>query len=1025
MPRFSLRPRFLQRNAVRSTDTLPIDTPTASDRRTSSPPPPLTANTDGAASESLPRDPSPTTLALPPTPRRKSPTLPQERRRSSSRSRLREKFLERGAEVPECVLEVRESVLLRDDAAEARDLEAGSETAGSGSRRSGSDTLASLRPSPAGEKWSGSGSGSGGSAVGQERQTGQERDGSVTELRLDLDDLEQAPSNTPPSVVVEGPTPSGEEALAGVEAENTRDPAPAERIALTDFGHTSNDTIVSSANVSPNTRPADAQQTPVPLATLDRKLIPPRIDSYNPGPYFLTSPSFSTTPTDSSAMAHAVMPPPPRQRKVWVRRPGASATLIPYHPNDMVDDVREVILRKYKNSLGGTFDAPDMTLRLFQRVNGAALSQQQESLERILSPDEDMARVIDAHYPGGQTVAEALVIDVPARERERPRTTPRPSPRAPIHYPQGPAAGSAAAYYHALDDYRPREEGGDYFPLMPAAAPGSVSGVVHGPTGAYQQHTHDPRAALAHAHHPSNAGLPTMQDLPHPPRSIAVLHTGQLPLLPSPGGTLRDRGQRVNVVPGHRDRDHGRPRFARQQTSSPILAPHAAAHNLNPGAAVGGSGGGGGGGANGQPAMNPQHALVQRGSQRPREGSQAAAVPDPHALHPSQAAAGPQPPTPPATGGEMDSLPAPLPVGGSNGSAPPTPSSASGSGILPPGSRAGKGRKIRKVTPDKAVSGSRTRHARGESGAHAARGANGTGPTASGGGGAGTGTTGTGTGTPSVSSVLDGSVPPINVLIVEDNIINLRILEGLMKRLRVRWQTAMNGQIAVDKWRGGGYHLVLMDIQMPVMNGLQATKEIRRLERANGIGVFSSAELEGEDVGKIRKLGSVEEIIDDADADAAAAAGKPKGGSPGANPDDRLSLNEGSFKSPIIIVALTASSLQSDRHEALAAGCNDFLTKPVNFVWLERKVKEWGCMQALIDFDGWRRWKEVAALEEEGKSDEQREAERVKAEKEKRRMEKMALLQEKQRVKKEEEERKKRGSMQVSDFLPGTNGGEA
>lgn len=35
--------------------------------------------------------------------------------------------------------------------------------------------------------------------------------------------------------------------------------------------------------------------------------------------------------------------------------------------------------------------------------------------------------------------------------------------------------------------------------------------------------------------------------------------------------------------------------------------------------------------------------------------------------------------------------------------------------------------------------------------------------------------------------------------------------------------------------------------------------------------------------------------------------------------------------------------------------------QPVNFVWLERKVKEWGCMQALIDFDGWRKWKDFDA----------------------------------------------------------------
>lgn len=154
------------------------------------------------------------------------------------------------------------------------------------------------------------------------------------------------------------------------------------------------------------------------------------------------------------------------------------------------------------------------------------------------------------------------------------------------------------------------------------------------------------------------------------------------------------------------------------------------------------------------------------------------------------------------------------------------------------------------------------------------------------------------------------------MLIVEDNIINLKLLEAFMKKLKVRWQTAMNGRDAVTKWRAGGFHLVLMDIQLPVMNGLDATKEIRRLERLNNIGVFSNSASNTPTVSTEDDKGFIgcieNEEMEEEDS-------KSTG-------DDFL-INTSLFKSPVIIVALTASSLQSDRHEALAAGCNDFLTK--------------------------------------------------------------------------------------------------
>ncbi|ROV94872.1 hypothetical protein VSDG_07102 [Cytospora chrysosperma] len=410
-------------------------------------------------------------------------------------------------------------------------------------------------------------------------------------------------------------------------------------------------------------------------------------------------------------------------RKIWVKRPGASATLVTINEDDLVDDVREMILRKYANSLGRQFDAPDLTLRI--KPHG-------HQQERLLGPEEPMSRTLDAYYPGGQAVDDALIIDVPLRK------TPRASPRA------GPPHAPHVQYY---EETRPSEAGNDYF------GPGALTT------------THVPVTLTA----PSNGSAPA--------HAISILQTGHIPQLPSPGGTHQP-----------------------QNAPPPMSTPPAPDATVVP-----------------QQVATPPPRVSSPRLKAPKKNKK-------NADHPS----------------------------------------------LPKG-------------------------------------------------------------------MLNGSVPPINVLIVEDNIINLKLLEAFVKRLKVRWQTAMNGRDAVTKWRGGGFHLVLMDIQLPVMSGLDATREIRRLERVNSIGVFSSA--------------------------ASTAPDEVK-----AEPDEQDKLeNMHLFRSPVIIVALTASSLQSDRHEALAAGCNDFLTKPVNFVWLERKVMEWGCMQALIDFDGWRKWKDFSQKLEDDK----------------------------------------------------------
>jgi CheY-like chemotaxis protein len=118
----------------------------------------------------------------------------------------------------------------------------------------------------------------------------------------------------------------------------------------------------------------------------------------------------------------------------------------------------------------------------------------------------------------------------------------------------------------------------------------------------------------------------------------------------------------------------------------------------------------------------------------------------------------------------------------------------------------------------------------------------------------------------------------INILLVEDNLINQKITLLTLKPLVNSIDTASNGKEAIEKLSSSGYDLILMDIQMPVMNGIVTAEKIRELEAGT--------------------------------------------------------------ETHIPIIAITANAMIGDREKCLSAGIDEYLAKPFQPSLLIEKIKE-------------------------------------------------------------------------------------
>ncbi|MDY6952521.1 MAG: response regulator, partial [Thermodesulfobacteriota bacterium] len=146
-------------------------------------------------------------------------------------------------------------------------------------------------------------------------------------------------------------------------------------------------------------------------------------------------------------------------------------------------------------------------------------------------------------------------------------------------------------------------------------------------------------------------------------------------------------------------------------------------------------------------------------------------------------------------------------------------------------------------------------------------------------------------------SIVDERKGKIRILLAEDNVVNQRVALHVLQKFGYHAHAVANGKEALQALETAPHDLVLMDVQMPEMDGVAATREIRKRED------------------KLK-----------------AESSKPKG---------EKGFQHSARLEHIPIVAMTAHAMKGDRERCLEAGMNDYTSKPIDPEELLKKIEKW------------------------------------------------------------------------------------